>query len=97
MVLQVYLNLQAACTLAADFLINVGLSWQLNDARSGVHSFVSFLPTITTDVHLFAHRTNQLLNFLIMNAFNRGVLTMITALLNVILVRPPLSHLSRWM
>jgi hypothetical protein len=31
---------------------------------------------------------NRLLNFLIINAINRGVLTMVTALLNMILVRP---------
>ncbi|KAJ6504913.1 hypothetical protein DFH09DRAFT_1375273, partial [Mycena vulgaris] len=65
--LSVYLNLQAACTLAADILITVGLSWRLNSTRSGVQS------------------TNKLLNFLIINAINRGVLTMLTALLNMIL------------
>ncbi|KAJ6542304.1 hypothetical protein DFH09DRAFT_1282583 [Mycena vulgaris] len=69
--LSVYLNLQAACTLAADILITVGLSWRLNSTRSGVQS------------------TNKLLNFLIINAINRGVLTMLTALLNMILVHPP--------
>lgn len=86
---QVYLNLQAACTLAADILITVGLSWRLNSARSGVQSSVSFLPTDHSDAHPFAHRTNKLLNFLIINAINRGILTMLTALLNMILVRPP--------
>lgn len=33
------------------------------------------------------NRTNRMINFLIIMAVNRGVLTMITALLNIVLVR----------
>ncbi|KAJ7113835.1 hypothetical protein C8R44DRAFT_795856 [Mycena epipterygia] len=60
-------NIQAAFSLAADMLITFGLTWRLNQSRTGIQS------------------TNRVLNFLILTAINRGVFTMLFAVLNVIL------------
>ncbi|KAJ7246899.1 hypothetical protein B0H12DRAFT_1235392 [Mycena haematopus] len=69
-------NTQAALALACDILIT---DWD---------SIVSSQP-VTFDSSPFSasspYSTNKLLNFLIMTAINRGVLTMVTALLNMVL------------
>ncbi|KAJ7182480.1 hypothetical protein C8R43DRAFT_967295 [Mycena crocata] len=60
---------QAVLTLITDLLVTVGLCWRMHVSRSDIQM----------------QSTNNLINFLIITAVNRGALTMITAAMCLIL------------
>ncbi|KAF7362812.1 hypothetical protein MVEN_00631000 [Mycena venus] len=78
-------NTQAALALICDVLITVGLCWRLHSNRSGLPSSDISRLSHPLSKLTSADSTNRVLNFLITTAINRGVLTMLTAVTNMIL------------
>jgi hypothetical protein len=77
---------QSASTLACDIVITAALAYTLRGSKSDIKGL--FIPSIRSlkCVELFNNRTNTMLSALIVNAVNRGMLTAVSALINMTLV-----------
>ena len=78
-------TVQAATALATDLAITIALCFTFQSFKSGMQSCVSCLPSPFHFLTNFSASTNAVLNNLIMYAVNRGVLTSLCALLNLVL------------
>jgi hypothetical protein len=92
-IIQAITTLQTAASLACDVVITVYLCVFLHRNKTGIPKSVCFIlrdPVLTYSVS----RTNTMLNTLIINAVNRGMLTSISAAATMILVGMLSSHIE---